>query len=126
MEFHLEKNSRKSRRHKTIGLMSNITDGKTTYVGVVEDISQNGLRISQVPTAFDDTVEMCYSVVNGFTDDFAVALQPRWVAITNRGMYKTIGFEIENPPAEWTAFVERVKEKIDPVACLMAEKAIAA
>jgi hypothetical protein len=115
MEFILEANSRESVRHETIGLMTNISDGKSTFVGVIEDVSRNGLRVSQVPANFDDTVDRCYSLVHGPHDNFAIALQPRWVRQTNRGMYKMIGFEIEAPPEKWTAFVEGMKD--DMVQC---------
>ncbi|MDH3328864.1 MAG: hypothetical protein OEM01_06485 [Desulfobulbaceae bacterium] len=117
MEFFLGKNSRNSTRHETLGLMSNISDGKSTFVGVVEDISDTGLRISKVPASFDDTIDKCYSIVNGPNDDFMIALQPRWVQTTNKGMYKMIGFEIENPPANWNGFVESIKEDKDPFRC---------
>ena len=126
MKFFVEENNRNSIRHKTLGLMSNISDGKSTFVGVVEDISPGGLRISKVPASFDDTVERCYSIVNGPENDFAIAILPRWMQTTNKGMYKMIGFEIENPPADWTAFVEGVKENSGPFRFLMSDRAIAA
>jgi hypothetical protein len=126
MEFLLAENSRGSTRHETMGLMSNISDGKSTFVGVVEDISINGLRISQVPAKFDDTVDKCYSIVKGPKNDFAIALQPRWVHITNKGMYKMIGFEIEDPPANWADFVEGIKDNLTPFGFLMSEREFAA
>lgn len=126
MVLHLEENSRNSTRHETIGLMSNITDGKTTYIAVVEDISATGLRISQVPAGFDDTVGRCYSIVNGPKNDFTVALIPRWAQVTNKGMYKMIGFEIENPPGSWTEFVAGVRENTDPFSLAPVEGAKAA
>lgn len=125
MEFLLEENSRGNSRHETIGLMSNISDGKSTFVGIVEDISASGLRISQVPASFDDTAGQCYTIVNGPNQDFAIALQPRWVRVTNKGMYKMIGFEIENPPENWTNFVEGVEENMDPFGFLLSDQAIA-
>ena len=119
MEFVIEENSRGSVRHSTVGLMSNISDGKSTYVGIVEDISTGGLRVSKVPASFDDTVDRCYSVVNGPRHDFTIALQPRWVCITNNGMYKMIGFQIETPPANWTEFVDELDNTLDPFRSLM-------
>lgn len=124
MEFLLEANGRESVRHETIGLMTNISDGSSTFFGVVEDISRNGLRISQLPAGFDDTVDRCHGIVNGLHTDFAIALQPRWVRNTNKGMYKMIGFEIEAPPEKWTAFVDGIHENGD--GCFLAPARAAA
>ena len=126
MGFLLQENNRNGSRHDVMGLMSNLSDGKMTFVGIVEDISANGIRISQVPANFDDTAELCYSIVNGPWDDFAVALKPKWVKLTNRGMYKMIGFEIDNPSKDWDAFIEGVKQNSDPFGIPMLESEIAA
>jgi hypothetical protein len=119
VELLLEENGRKTERHDTMGLMSNISDGKSTYIGIVEDISTGGLRISKVPASFDDTVGRCYSVVTGPEDDFTIALQPRWTRVTNNGMYKIIGFQIENAPEDWTAFVNELDTSMDPFSALV-------
>ncbi|MDW7771287.1 MAG: PilZ domain-containing protein [Desulfobulbaceae bacterium] len=110
MEFLFDRNRRICSRYETIGIMSKISDGESTFVGVVADISINGLRISHIPAPFNDMVEKCYSIVNGPANDFVLALHPRWMQITNNGMYKMIGFKIEDPPANWTAFVVSIKE----------------
>ena len=101
----MEKNSRGSARHKTLGLMSFISDGKSSVLGVVEDLSATGLRVVQIPRDFDTSVQRCKAVINSPTGDFTVTLKPCWVTETNRGMYKTIGFQIVDPPPGWTAFV---------------------
>lgn len=104
-------NCRSNDRHQTVGMMSNLFDGKSTVLGVVEDVSLHGLCVSNIPAAFEDKAEICLSVVNG-PRDFHLALQPRWVQSTNRGMYKMIGFAIQEPPNEWIHFIEKmVNEK---------------
>jgi hypothetical protein len=125
METLLEENGRKHERHTTIGLMSNISDGKSTFVGVIQDISRNGLRISQVPANFDDTADRCCSVVNGLRDDFLISLQPRWSRLTNRGMYKMIGFEIKDPPGSWTSFIEGGTENMENLGFLIPSRVAA-
>jgi hypothetical protein len=45
---------------------------------------------------------------------------------TNKGMYKMIGFEIDNPPENWKTFVERVQKNTDPFFAGMPENAFAA
>lgn len=96
-------------RHKTLGLMSFISDGKTSVLGIVEDLSANGLRVGQVPLDFDNSVQKCKAVVHSPTGDFNVELAPRWSEVTNRGMYKSIGFEILDPPARWKEFVAELE-----------------
>ena len=107
-------NKRSSERHMTMGLMSTVSDGKAAYLGVVEDISATGVCLSQVPAVFDDTVEQCFTVLKGSSRDFKVILHPCWARATNRGMYKVIGFRIEEPSESWEQFVEKVTAETAP------------
>ena len=109
----MDKSHRKSARHKTLGLMSFISDGKSSVLGIVEDISASGIRVAQVPNDFDSAVKQCTAVIHGPTGDFNIILKPCWVRETNQGMYKTIGFQIHNPPEEWTVFVEQLEAGSD-------------
>jgi len=107
-------NKRSSERHMTMGLMSTVSDGKAAYLGVVEDISATGVCVSQVPAVFDDTAEQCFTVLKGPSRDFKVILHPCWARATNRGMYKVIGFRIEEPSESWERFVEKVTAETAP------------
>ena len=104
----MDKNNRGSARHRTLGLMSFISDGKSSVLGVVEDLSASGLRVVQIPRDFDTTVQRCKAVISSPAGDYIVILKPCWVKETNRGMYKTIGFQIVDPPPGWTTFVEEL------------------
>ena len=114
MEILLEENGRRSIRHETIGLMSNITDGNASVVGIVEDISANGMRVSHIPSNFDDTAERCYSIMSVPGKDYTFVMHPRWAKLTNHGMYKMVGFELENIPDGWKTLVNRIREDKDP------------
>ena len=105
----MDKSRRGSSRHKTLGLMTFISDGKSSVMGVVEDLSATGVRVVQIPRDFDTTVQRCKAVINGPGGDFTVALKPCWVKETNRGMYKSIGFQIVDPPPGWTSFVAELE-----------------
>lgn len=89
--------------------MSFISDGKSSVLGIVEDLSSTGLRVGQVPVDFDDAVKQCKAVVHSPTGDFNIVLAPRWTKETNQGMYKTIGFQIVNPPEGWKEFVTELE-----------------
>jgi len=106
---------RSCERHMTMGLMSTVSDGKAAYLGVVEDISLSGMCLSQVPSVFDDTAEHCFTVVKGASRDYKIVLRPCWARATNRGMYKVIGFQIEEPSELWRKFVERIASESDPL-----------
>ena len=99
-------NRRIAERHPTIGLISSIWDGRSTCIGVIEDVSSTGIRISQIPNHFADQAAKCFSIVHGLYGDYKVSLHPCWSKNTNRGMYKMIGFRIDNPANSWRDFVE--------------------
>ena len=106
---YMVKQQRQDERHKTFGLMSFISDGKSSVLGIVEDLSAKGLRIGQVPLDFNATVQSCKAVIHSPTGDFNILLKPRWEKETNRGMYKTIGFQIIDPPSGWTEFIRELE-----------------
>lgn len=117
----MEINKRFDQRHVTLGLMSSVSDGKNAFMGVVEDISLRGMRLSNVPADFDDTVDPCFIVVKGPTRDFKVFLHPRWTRSTNHGMYKDIGFQINDPPHSWERFVDQLTDENNPLHTLFGE-----
>lgn len=116
----MDTNKRVSERHMTLGLMSSVSDGKHSYLGVVEDISTTGIRMSQVPADFDDSVNHCYTVVKGPTRDMIILLRPCWAKESRRGMYKDVGFQIEDPPKVWKDFVDRLTNESDLIHTMMA------
>jgi hypothetical protein len=124
VEPDMDINKRSSERQMTMGLMSTVSDGKAAYLGVVEDISATGLCVSQVPAVFDDTVELCFTVVKGPSRDYKVLLHPRWARATNRGMYKVVGFQIDDPSEYWKDFVERISSESNPFHALASESDI--
>jgi hypothetical protein len=105
----MSENRRKCERYKTSGLESNISDGKSAFLVVVEDISKTGVGVSEIPADFDDTVHKCLAVINAPLEDFKLDLNPKWVRSAGNGKYKKIGFQINNPSAEWVKFVEQIK-----------------
>lgn len=97
-------------RHRLLGMMAVISDGRKKFFGVVEDLSRNGLRLAQVAAHFDEAAANCVAVVHSPTGDVRVTLHPCWFHATNRGMYKTIGFKIQNPPAGWEKMLEELEK----------------
>lgn len=100
---------RKGGRFPAPGLKSNLSDGSSVHIVPVDDVSQTGVGVSQVPERFDETVRKCFAVINAPLEDFTLILHPRWVRPGDHGKYKRIGFHIDNPPMEWVDFVETLK-----------------
>jgi hypothetical protein len=117
-----KKNLRESRRHRILGLMAVLSNGKSKYLGVVEDLSEKGLCLTQVPADFDESAGSCTAVVNSPTGDVPVSLHPCWIRSTNRGMYKTIGFKIQNPPPGWQGLVEELGQSDGQLGFLVMEE----
>lgn len=109
----MSENRRKCERYKASGLESNISDGKSAFLVVVEDISKTGVGVSEIPADFDDTVHKCLAVINAPLEDFKLDLHPKWVHSAGNGKYKKIGFQIDNPSAEWVKFVEQIQGDLD-------------
>ncbi|GAB4340799.1 MAG: hypothetical protein Kow0089_14740 [Desulfobulbaceae bacterium] len=99
---------RKHKRYPTPDLQSNISDGSGSFLVVVEDVSRSGVGMAQVPEGFDETVHKCFAVINAPLKDFKLTLQPRWVHATDEGRCKRIGFQIDEPSAEWLEFLREV------------------
>lgn len=113
------KTQRTGDRLKTLALMSMVSDGKSTYMGIVEEISEDGLRLTQVPTDFDDTTGKCTAVVQSPNGDLNISMHPCWVKSTNKGMYKTIGFQIKNPPSGWQEFIKELEKESGDLSFLL-------
>jgi hypothetical protein len=49
----MDDDRRKCKRYQVDGLSSNVSDGSSAFLVVVEDLSKNGVGLSQFPTNFD-------------------------------------------------------------------------
>lgn len=97
-------NRRRYKRNATMGLMSIMWDGDSACIGVVEDVSATGIRVSQIPSHFDAHSQGHSGVVYGSLQDFKLKLQPKWQTETKKNMYKMIGFQVVNPTPKWKLF----------------------
>lgn len=116
-----DEEKRKDNRYRTLGLMAVISDGTTRHFGVVEDLSASGLCLTQVPVDFDESGGSCTAVVNSPVGDVHVSLHPCWIRPAKKGMYKTIGFKIHNPPAGWQKLIKELEQNNEQLGFLVAE-----
>lgn len=95
-------------RYKTEKLLCDLFDGMATYVGTVENVSLYGLKIGQVPVDFDDLDQSGKVIIHSQSGDLTIHAKPRWTKQSTFGMYKEIGFQIDNPDRQWKNFIEYV------------------
>jgi len=98
-------NRRKCKRNATMGLMSIMSDGDSACIGVVEDVSATGIRVSQIPSRFSEHSQGYFGVVYGPLQDFKLKLQPKWRSEIKKNMYQMIGFQVVNPTPKWKQFL---------------------
>jgi len=102
--------------------MSRIFAGDSEAIGIVEDISQEGLCLSKIPASFADTIQTCFALVNNPRQDVYMACKACWKQSTDNGMYRMIGFQIQEPPDSWVRFIENIEDdacKQDPYAAMV-------
>lgn len=106
-----QENKRDNDRHNTTGLMALISDGSKTFYGVVEDVSQSGLQLSQISPELDDSASQYSVVIQSPAGDVKVSMHPCWMRTSKKGMYKTIGFKVQNPPSGWQKLIKELERE---------------
>ena len=92
-------------------MMALISDGVKTFYGVVEDISQNGLRLGQISPELDETAEKFSVIIQSPSGDVKVSMHPCWMRTSQKGMYRTIGFKVQNPPKGWQKMITEMENE---------------
>ena len=85
------------------GLLGDISDGKSTCTGVIDNISLSGMSISKLPKTVKNKTQLLSVMVDGGNRYFKLSLKQRW-EIENGGN-RTIGTEIQDSPWVWNEFV---------------------
>ena len=96
-------NARVNPRIFVQGLSGDISDGKSSYTGVIDNISLSGMSISKLPKTVDNKAELLSVMVEGGNRYFKLLLKKCWE--TENEENKTIGTEIQNSPWLWNEFV---------------------
>ncbi|GAB4336663.1 MAG: hypothetical protein Kow0089_07220 [Desulfobulbaceae bacterium] len=101
--------------------MAILSDRNSEYYCIVDDVSEQGFRLGQIQHDFDEKDGEYRARVLAPFDDIALTAKPRWTTTTSRGMHKTIGFRIENPPDEWRGFIGKLQKKTGEYNYLLSE-----
>lgn len=94
---------RRYRRENVSGYSCDIADRHRLISGVIDDISSNGFRVSQVSDAFPGDGHSYRTVVSGNGRHYKIVAKPCWQRKTANGL--EIGFKILDVSWEWTEFV---------------------
>ncbi len=103
-------NRRIRKRQATMGLLLSMWDGESSCIGVVEDVSADGIMVSQIPSHFDEDSQECVTLVHTPLKDFKLSLAPCWRIETKNEMYQKVGFKIVAPISNWEQFVNETLE----------------
>jgi len=96
-------NARMHPRVVVHGLSGDISDGKSLYTGVIENISMSGMSISKLPKTNGNRNELLSVMVEGGNRFFKLLLKQCWEIEDEDN--RTIGTEIQNSPWLWNEFV---------------------
>ena len=101
----MESNRRTNERHTTCGLISSMWDGKSACIGIVDDVSSTGIKVSNIPTFFDLNSQKYVSIVHGPHDDIIMVLRPSWKKETSKEKYFSAGFHVLKTTSNWKKFI---------------------
>ncbi len=98
---------RKNNRYKVSGYVTHICDNRGAYDGIIREVSDDGLSLTQVPIQFNSNVMTCVAVISDDQLTIKVKLRPVWSEHAADELYQDVGFKIINSPWGWTEFVSK-------------------
>lgn len=110
-----EKTGMEKRRYERIqlkGYIADIADGKFIYGGIIEDISEDGLRLNDLPAKFSIEGKRYNLVISGgpSNDYFKLTVFPRWRSKNGRTV--DVGFRVVESSQGWKTLLKRSIPKI--------------
>ena len=96
---------RKSPRAEVAGFDGDILDGKFVLAGVVENVSSNGFKISNLIKNITTTKHNYPAVVSGNGKHFKLTVMPCWSKKMKNSTLLEVGFKIIQTSWEWAEFV---------------------
>ena len=109
-----EKTGMEKRRYDRIqlkGYIADIADGKFIYGGMIEDVSEDGLRLNDLPAKFAIEGKRYNLVISGgpSNDYFKLTVFPRWRSKNGRTV--DVGFRVVESTVGWKALVKKSMPK---------------
>lgn len=85
-------------------MISSFSDGNTIFRGLVANISEGGLKITNITTRFKPSPQVYATIVTNRDRKFKLNLQPVWFEQCDQKV--AVGFEIIAPPPDWHNFID--------------------
>ncbi len=85
------------------GTVAEISDGRSSCMAVVGDISRQGIRLLGVPQSWFGRMDQARVIVHGLGQRYDLRIQPRWTEISDAG--PVIGAEIFSSSTGWSRFL---------------------
>ncbi len=95
---------RQLERIEVEGIRADISDGISSYSGLITNISTLGLCLKDVPANMSTSRSFLSVVIRGKSEEYRIVARPRWEQIQSN-MGKTVGAEIASSPNSWNDFV---------------------
>ncbi len=99
---------RKNDRLDMMGFISKIAFGNLVLNSNIADISEEGIKVTEMPLKFKVNPQKYITVVGGHRKNFKLVIQPRWFKKVKKGNYQEVGFKILQSPPAWTEFIEHM------------------
>lgn len=94
---------RKYPRISSINFQADISDGEKFFTGLVQNVSQYGLCLDEVPKKIKHDARRLSVVISAGDTTFKILARTCWAE--EERFNKTIGLEIVKAPWNWTEFV---------------------
>lgn len=102
-------NKRKQHRIVIPNLKVEVASGAEIFLGTVNDVSQDGILLNNIPDTINKPNEILSIIVISSGQKFKMLAMPRWVGESN--LETEMGVEIIDAPIDWTEFVKTREPK---------------
>ncbi|PLX48723.1 MAG: hypothetical protein C0613_09930 [Desulfobulbaceae bacterium] len=85
-------------------MISSFTDGNTIFRGLVANISEGGLKITNITARFRPAPQQYATIVTNRDRKFKLNLLPVWFEQCDQRV--TVGFEIVAPSPDWHNYID--------------------
>ncbi len=102
-------NKRKHHRIVMPNLKVEVASGAEVFSGTVNDVSQDGMLLNNIPQSLNKPNEILSIIVISSGQKFKLFAMPRW--ISESSLKNEMGVEIIDAPKDWTEFVRTREPK---------------
>ncbi len=106
-------NKRRHQRIEVQNLVANLSNGVDSFAGTVNDVSPDGMLLTNISQEFDSQEATMSIVVSTKGQDLKMLVVPKWVSGKNSA--QKIGLAILDAPLAWNVFVMNYEPAADDI-----------